>query len=220
MQFRAGMFYCFLAAAAALAQAPASFLDHGTLKILSAGQVLGTEKFDIEQAGDGYRLKGELKLKMPNGADATESSVLNVTRDLKVTSYTRVQKAPKKASVQVDFASGAAKAHYITPQGATDYEYMLEPTLVILDTNFFHHFALLVQRYDFNKGGAQHIQVLIPQEASPGMMLVEYTGKDEGYDKFVAKTDALEIMIWCESGRKLVKMSVPAAKVDIVRDVK
>jgi hypothetical protein len=212
------MFYGLL-----LGQSPApadSFLDHGTLKILVGGQVLGTEHFDIEAAGDGYRMKGDLKVKMPNGADATESAVINLDRDLIVTSYTRLQKSPKKASIQVNFAGTQAKAHYSTPEGDKDLDFMLEKEVVILDTNFFHHFALLVRRYDFKKGGAQHVQVLIPQEAQPGLMLVENTGKDDGYDKLTAKTDAVEIQIWVDSGRRLVKLAVPAAKVEIVRDAK
>ena len=218
MHFLGLLFYSLL-----LAQAPApadSFIDHGTLKIMIGAQVLGTERFDIETAGDGYRMKGELKLKMPNGADATESSVMNLNHDYIVTSYTRLQKSPKKASIQMNIAGGQAKTLYVTPEGTKDFEYMLEPEMVILDTNFFHHFALLVRRYDFKKGGAQHIQVLIPQEAQPGMLLVENAGKDDGYDKLVVKTDAVEIQIWCDSGRKLVKLAVPAAKVEIVRDTK
>ena len=165
------MFFALLAVAAAVPAQTLPFTDHGAFRITSNGQVLGTERFDIEAAGTGFRLRGELKIKTPGG-EATESSVMNVARDLTVTSYTRVQKSPKKASVQVDFVGGHAKAHYITPDGPSDYEYMLENAVVILDTNFFHHFALLLQRYDFKKGGAQHVQVLIPQEASPGMILL------------------------------------------------
>src|SRR5258707_591924 len=105
MHFRAIMFYCLLAAAlsgmaAAQVNLPQSFLDHGTFKILSGSQLLGTEKFDIEQAGDGFRMKGELKVKMPSGPEAVESSVVNLSREMIVTSYTRIQKSPKKASVQ------------------------------------------------------------------------------------------------------------------------
>jgi hypothetical protein len=221
MHFLGLLFYSLVIANQTPAQAPAdSFLDHGTLKILVGGQLLGTEHFDIEAAGEGYRMKGDLKLKMPNGADATESAVLNLNHDLIVTSYMRLQKSPKRASIQVNIAGGQATAHYSTPEGDKDFDFMLEPAMVILDTNFFHHFALFVRRYDFTKGGGQHIQVLIPQEAQPGMMLVENVGKDEGYDKLVAKTDTLEIQIWCDSNRRLVKLAVPAAKVEIVRDPK
>ena len=233
--FRTILFYL-LAGSAAAAQIPlpqtlqaaqpvqpVNLTDHGTLRILTNSQLMGTERFDIEPAGSGYRLKGDLRVKLPNGTDINESAVLNVDSDLHVLSYTRLQKSPKKASVQVDFAAGIAKAHYVIPNdGAKDYQYMLESGMVILDTNFFHHFALLVGRYDFNKGGAQHMQVFIPQQASPGMMLVEYKGKDAntGLDELVAKTDAVEIHIWCDAGRKLQRLAVPAAKVEIVRDTK
>lgn len=204
-------------------QAPARSLslpaDRGVLRILSNGQLIGTERFEIEATGDGYRTQGEIKLKMPGG-EASETSTLSLNRNLEVISYTRIQKSPKRGMVQVQFASGQAHAHYSTPQGESDYEYYLEPQVVVLDTNFFHHFAVFVQRYDLQKRGAQHVSVFIPQEASPGMMLVEYAGKDEGHDKWVAKTDALEIHIWCDEARRLVRLAVPSAKVEIVRETK
>ena len=145
---------------------------------------------------------------------------LDLNAALEVASYTRIQKAPSKASVQVEFTGGHARAHYVAPKGESDYEYFLEPGVVVLDTNFFHHFAFLVQHYDRKKGGDQHISVFIPQEASPGMMLVSYAGKEEGRDKWIAKTDALEIQIWCDETLHLMKLAVPSAKVEIVREEK
>lgn len=216
MHSRALLFYCLLPCTL-LGQAD-SFLDRGTFKTVIAGKVLGTEQFEIETAGEGYRMKGEIKLKMPNGSEASESTVINLSHDLLITSYTRLQKAPKKASIVMNFSGGNAKAHYTTPEGEKDYDYILEPSLVILDTNFFHHYALLVRRYDFAKGGAQHVQVLIPQEAEHGLILVTYGGKEDGLDKLIAKTDAVEIHLWCDGGRKLVKLAVPAAQAEIVRD--
>ena len=216
------MFFGFCAAAAAaLAQAPSSdsIVDRGSLKILAGGQVVGTETFSIEPAGEGFRMRGELKVKMPNGKEASESSVINLSHDLMVTSYTRVQKAPAKASIQVDMVAGHAKAHYMTPEGPKDLEFMLEPEVIILDTNFFHHYALLVARYDRKKGGAQHVQVLIPQEATPGMVLLDYLGKDDGHDKWTVKTDAQLLQIWTD-GAKLFKLAVPEVKVEVVRETK
>jgi len=223
MHFRAIMFYSSLAVFAALTLAqpapPADLVDHGTLKIVAAGQVVGTETFSVEPAGTGFRMRGDLKLKMPDGKNATESAVMNLAHDLTVTSYTRLQNSPAKASAQLEVVAGHAKAHYQTPQGPKDFEFMLEPAVVILDTNFFHHYILLIARYDRQKGGAQHVQVLIPQEATPGMVLLDYLGKDEGHDKWSVKTDATTLQIWTD-GSKLLKVAVPDAKVEIVRDVK
>ncbi len=205
---------------ALLAQRPAPFTDHGTFRVSSAGQLLGTERFDIETLSDAYRARGEIKLKMPGSGEASESATLNVSGALQPFSYTRIQKAPKKASVEVVFRQGQVHAHYEAGKGPTDYEYYLDPNVVVLDTNFFHHFAFLVLRYDMKKGGPQQMTVFIPQEASPGTMLVEYVGKDEGRDKFTAKTDALEIQIWCGADRHILKMAVPSAHVEIVREEK
>jgi hypothetical protein len=228
MHFRAIMFFGLWAIAGTVIAQPAqpaqpaasgNLTDHGTLKILAGGQLVGTETFDIEPAGTGFRMRGELKVKMPNGKDASESAVINLTQDLIVTSYTRVQKSPTKASVQMDMVDGHAKAHYITPEGPRDYEFMLEPAAIILDTNFFHQYVLLILRYNTKKGGAQHVQVLIPQEATPGMVLLEYLGKDDGHDKWSAKTDALSMEIWTD-GARLFKLAAPAAKVEVIRDTK
>jgi hypothetical protein len=218
MHFRAIMFFGFCAAAAS-ALAQDSLVDRGSLKIMAGGQVVGTETFSVEPAGEGFRMRGDLKVKMPDGKEASESSVMNLSRELQVTSYTRVQKAPKKASIQVDMVAGHAKAHYMTPEGLKELEFLLEPAAVILDTNFFHHYILLIARYDRRKGGAQHVQVLIPQEATPGMVLLDYLGKDDGHDKWTVKTDAQLLQIWTD-GPKLFKLAVPEMKVEIVRDVK
>lgn len=197
-----------------------SLADHGIFRILSEGQQIGTERFEIESKAEGYQARGELRLKMPGAGEASETSKLTLNRSLEVTSYERLQKSPKKAGVTVAFEPDRARAHYRAPEGESDYEYYLERKVVILDTNFFHHFAFLLQQYDVARGGAQHISVFVPQEASPGMMLVEYVGKDEGHDKWVAKTDALEIHLWADEARRLVKLAVSSAKVEVVREMK
>ncbi len=196
------------------------FADSGVFRILSNGQQIGTERFQIETVPTGYRAHGELRLKMPDGGEASETATLDLNRNLDATGYARIQKSPKKAGVTVAFDSDRVRAHYRTPEGESDYEYYLERGVVILDTNFFHHYSVLLQRYDFAKGAAQHISVFVPQEASPGMMLVEYVGKDEGLDKWAAKTDVLEIQLWTNEARHLVKLAVPSAKVEVVRETK
>ena len=202
--------------------APALVLAHdrGIFRILSNGQQIGTERFEINSTADGYRAHGEIRVKLPNAAEASETASLTLNRSLEVTSYERLQKSPKKASVTVQFDPDRARAHYRAPEGESDYEYYLERKVVVLDTNFFHHFTFLLQQYDFVRGGAQHISVFVPQEASPGMVLVEYVGKDEGRDKWVAKTEALEIHLWTDEARHLVKLAVPSAKVEVVREAK
>lgn len=195
----------------------AEVTDKGVLKILANGQQIGTERFEITAAGDGYKAIGELKIKMPNGQDANETSLLTMDKDLLLRSYTRDQKSPKKAGIKVEFKKGQATAHYETPEGKNTLEFFMEPGVVVLDTNFFHHYFLLVQRYQPDKTKAQNVNVFIPQEATPGMMLLEHLGKEGGNDKWRAKTE-VEILIWTDGNRHLVKLAVPAVKVEVVRE--
>ncbi len=195
----------------------ADVTDKGVLKILANGQQIGTERFEIVADGEGFRATGELRLKMPNGQDANETSLLTMSKDLLLTSYIRDQKSPKKAGIKVEFTQGRASARYDTPEGQNSLEFFMEPNVTVLDTNFFHHYFLLLQRFQPDKTKAQNVSVFIPQEATPGMMLLEYLGKDGGNDKWRAKTE-VEILIWSDGNRHLVKLAVPAAKVEVVRE--
>lgn len=197
-----------------------NFADSGVFRILSNGQQIGTERFQIETTPTGCRARGEIRLKMPDGGEASETATLDLNRNLEVIRYERIQKSPKKASVNVVMDSDRARAHFRTPEGESDYEYFLERGFVILDTNFFHHYIFLLQHYDPSKGAGQHVSVFIPQEASPGMVVLESAGKDEGLDKWVAKTDTLEIHLWTDETRHLVKVTVPSANVEVVREGK
>ena len=201
----------------ALALSAADVTDKGVLKILANGQQIGTERFEIAPTDDGYKASAELRIKMPNGQDTNETSVLLLDKQLLLTSYTRDQKSPKKAGIKVEFNKGRATANYDTPEGKNTLEFFMEPGVVVLDTNFFHHYFLLLQRYSGEKTKGQNVNVFIPQEATPGMLLLEHLGKDGGNDKWRAKTE-VEILIWSDGNGHLVKLAVPAAKVEIVRE--
>jgi hypothetical protein len=198
---------------------PASPLDSGVLRIMVNGQVAGRESFEIEQNGSGYRARAEIKVRMPGGKEAVESAVLNVTHLFDVLSYTRLQKSPKKASVQLEFSGGQAAGKVITPEGAQDREYYLDPKVCILDTNFFHQYQLLPYRYDLKKGGVQALNIFIPQESFPGLLNLQYAGKEDGLHKWLAKAE-LEIAMWVDEQWRLMRLAVPAAKVEVLREVK
>lgn len=195
----------------------ADVTDKGVLKIIANGQQVGTERFEIAATADGFKATGELRIKMPNGQEAMETSVLTMDKDLLLTSYVRDQKSPKKAGVKVEFSKGRATANYDTPEAKNTLEFFMEPGVVVLDTNFFHHYFLLLQRYQTDKTKAQNVNVFIPQEATPGMLLLEPLGKENGNDKWRAKTE-VEILIWSDGNRHLMKLAVPAANVEIVRE--
>ena len=87
----------------------------------------------------------------------------------------------------------------------------------MLDTNFFHHYFLLLDRFAAGKGTTQHFQVFVPQEATPGILQLEYLGKEEGKHKWLAKTE-VDVFLWADDKMHLQKLVVPSAHVEVVRE--
>ncbi len=195
--------------------------ERGVFHIVANGREIGTERFEIGPAPEGLRATAELTVQAEGGGKMTETSTLLLRGGTEPIRYERVQKSPKHGSATVTFGAEKASAHYKTSEGGTqDMDYYVPKNVVVLDTNFFHHYTFLVRQYDFIKGGPQHINVLIPQEASPGMVRVEYVGPDQGLRKLTATTDAMEIEIWANDAGQIMKLAAPDAKVEVTREAK
>lgn len=195
--------------------------DRGVFHILSNGREIGVERFEIVPTAEGVRATAELQISLEGTGRMTETATLVLRRGVEPASYERIQKSPKRGSAIVTFGPDKASAHYKTTQGGVqDMEYFVPKNVVVLDTNFFHHYTFLIRRYDFLKGGPQHIDVLVPQEAAPGMVRVEFIGADQSLRKLVAHTDELDIEIWADDAGRLMKLAVPAAKVEVIREAK
>lgn len=209
---------------ACLALAPfglSQAVERGVFHILSGGKEIGTERFEIAPTDKGIRATGELQITQPEIGRVTESATLVLAGGTDPASYERVQKAPKRGSVIVAFTGEAAAVRYVMPDGKTqDVEFKVPRNVVILDTNFFHHYTFLVRHYDFLRGGEQHISVLVPQEGLPGVVTVQYAGPEQGLRKLVAHTDALDIELWTDDAGHVMKLAVPAANVEITRTEK
>ncbi len=50
------------------------------------------------------------------------------------------------------------------------------PLIAVLDNNLYYQYAVLARVYDWSKRGAQNLPVLIPQELTPGSIIVESAG--------------------------------------------
>jgi hypothetical protein len=203
----------------AAGESAAAGTERGVFQIKVGGRTIGSERFEIVPTAEGLRARGELQISQEGVGKLTETATLVLRADLQPAHYERIQKAPKRGSAVLTFATEKATAMYRTTQGGTqEMEFHLPANVVVLDTNFFHHYTILVRRYDFVRGGAQHFGVLVPQEASPGMIRVEFGGADQGLRKLVAHTDEVEIHIWANDAGQIQKLSVPDASVEVVRE--
>lgn len=195
--------------------------DRGVFHIVANGREIGIERFEIGPVPQGVRATAELQIQIEGVGKMTETATLLLRGGIEPIQYERIQKSPKRGSATVEFGPEKATAHYKMDGGGTrDMEFYVPQNVVVLDTNFFHHYTFLVRQYDFIRGGPQHINVLIPQEASPGLVRLEYTGAEQGLRKLTATTDAMEIVIWTNDAGQIMKLSAPEAKVEVTREVK
>jgi hypothetical protein len=206
------------------ATAPASFVEEkGHFRILLDGQPAGTEEFQIAQSGKGWVARGSSEVPAASGGNAKVSGRLELAADGTPLHYEWTSSLPKKSSATVQFSDGSAKME-LRLEGLPPFpqEFTFDsPRVVILDNNLYHHYAVLARIYDWKTKGPQTFPVLIPQDATPGSILLEYAGAKvvEGVklETLRLRSTDLELEMDCE-GARLVRVYVPASKAEIIRE--
>ncbi len=217
--------------------------DKGRLRILLDGQQVGTEEFQISPEGAGakeWTARGTTEIPLPDGSTAHVSGRLKLASDGTPLRYEWSARGQKKASAVVEFQGRTAKI-VLQLEGAQPYMQELSfnsPRVVILDNNLYHHYAVLARIYDWNARGAQTFPVLIPQDMTPGSIAVEALGRvnvegekpalhalsaaegsgAEGLELLRVQTADLEVQLFLDASRRLVRLAVPASKAVILRE--
>ncbi len=201
--------------------------DKGVFSILSENRKIGTETFQIVSTASGYEATGEISLKIPGGPSLSENCSLQLDQNLQPVAYTRRQKAPQQGSVAVHF--GSPETTLISETGEETQNrifYLPETDLVVLDTNFFHHYTFLLRLYDDSKPGPQHFSVFVPQEAIPGTISLSFQGREnqtaggvtQDLNHYQVVTDQLTMEIWASPDAKIHRILIPLANLEIVRE--
>jgi hypothetical protein len=200
--------------------------DSGMFLIMSSQKRVGTEKFRISNTANGTEVTGEIEVNMPGSPKVTETCLLKLDSKNYPISYARQQVAPKKGTIAVLFDPSETKVTASTDAGTEDRLFLLPADhLAVLDTNFFHQYALLLRLYDATQGGPQHFNVFVPQEATPGTISLELQGKESlqvgktarELNHYQAITDEIKIDIWATPQGEIYRMTIPQANVEVVR---
>lgn len=216
--------------------------DKGTFRILVNGQPAGTEEFQIAPAGGGtkeWTARGSTQIRVPGGASGEPNQTTAQVRARLVLApdgvplrYEWSTQGSKKASAVVEFQGGTAKMS-LQLEGAQPFVQELSfgsPRVLILDNNLYHHYAILARLYDWNAKDAQTFPVLIPQDLTPGTVTVEALGPvpspapepalsgAEGLEQLRVRTSDLDVNLYLDSGRRLVRLAVPSAKATVLRE--
>jgi|ERR1700730_2890828 hypothetical protein len=199
--------------------------DKGRLTIQLNGQTVGSEQFELAQAGSAWIAKGTTELNVPGALSATRvTGTLMLQPDGAPISYEWTSRADKTNGAHIVFANGVAKIT-LEMQGARPFEQDLSfnaPLIAVLDNNLYHQYALLARVYDWSKRGTQTFPVLIPQDLTPGSISVLATGtasyEGKSYEGLRVTTADLEVLLLLDSNHRLMRLEVPSAKVSVVRE--
>lgn len=197
--------------------------DKGKFSLLVDGKTVGHEEFEIAPSGGGWLARGTTTLAAEKGETKVTGN-LTLQSDGAPISYDWSAQSDKTNGAHILFANGIAKIS-LEMQGQRPYEQSLTfgtPMVAILDNNLYHQYAVLACLYNWSKGGPQQLQVLIPQELTPGNITFEATGsassQGKTYEGLKVTTSDLEILLLLDTKHKLMRLEVPSAKVAVVRE--
>ena len=212
---------------AAAQAAPAS--ESGVFLIRSGGRNIGSERFQIRKVASGWEATAEIQLEVPGGSRVTETCSLRLDANGKPIFYQREQQVPRKGNLTADFrAEGTMLMSKIEAETQEQIFLLPERDLVVLDTNFFHHYALLLRQYDAARPGPQNFNVFVPQEATPSTISLVLLGKETvpssgtpvALDHFQASTEDIKIEIWATEQREIRRIEIPQATLEILRQTR
>jgi hypothetical protein len=213
-------------------------VDSGSFGIFLNGRRVGTEKFNIEQQADVGVATAEIKV--DDGASKSEqTSEMRVGKDGTLKLYKWQSTVPDREESIIEPKDDLLVEHLTAAdQRKQDVPYIVPLSTVILDDNFFSHRELLVWRYLATgcvpKDGqlacaSSRFGVLVPHQHMAANTTVELLGRDKinlrGAEKELNKlkldADGVQWLIWVddpENNYKVLKISIPSQKIEIVRD--
>jgi hypothetical protein len=198
--------------------------DKGKLRILLNGVEVGTEQFELAPADSAWIERSETVLRVPGSGETRATGQLRLTGDGTPVHYEWTAQSSTKTSGTVDFQDGTAKTSInLGGKEPLLQDFMfLSPRVAILDNNLYGQYALLAGLYDWNVAGAQTFPVLIPQDATPGMITIELLGPSTiGGNQVTGlrvRSADLEIHAYFDARRRLMRLEVPEVKVVVVRE--
>lgn len=196
--------------------------DKGKFKILVNGQPMGKEEFEISSSGGNWVAKGNTEIQAQQGVTKV-SGTLTVKPEGAPVHYDWATQGAKKASAAISFNADVATAelHLEGTRPYTQQFTFTSPLIVVLDDNLYHQYEILAGLYDYDKKGPQTFSVLVPQELTPGNVIVESQGKQEvdgkKMEQLRVKTDDNQIDLYLD-GSKLMRLVAPAANAEVVRE--
>lgn len=217
---------------------PSKLVDSGSFGIFREGKRVATETFRIEQQPGGS--SATFQLKMDDGSkDPAQTAEMELTSGGALKHYEWHQLSPDKAEAVVTPSDPFLMERMIGAPGAKPVQqpFLVPPTTVILDNNFFAQRELLAWRYMAGgcKAGTSQMEcklapekfgVLVPQALTTSTVTMESTGWEKvsirGVERTLIrlnlKTDTGDWSLWLDNNYRLVRMLIAGQNMEVVRD--
>ncbi len=210
-------------------------VDSGSFGVFMNGRRVGTETFSITQNANGSVIQSEFKTEGSSG-QATQNSELQLTGTGEIRRYEWKEQSPGKAQSVV-----IPNDQYLTQKwsaGPQDKEqeqpYLLPTGTPILDDYFFVHREVLAWRYlalacpQAKADPCQRMQfgTLNPRQHTSASVSMAYLGPEtvskgdtkQKLHKMELKYDGGSWEIWLDEKFKVVRISIPSEKTEVIRD--
>ena len=177
-------------------------VENALFNIVQDGRKIGTEQFSIAKAQEGYRVEGRTTI-----GDLSITSKMDLNDKLIPTFY---EYSSSQGTIRVRVTDSFSEFETIGGGETSTIDFRFPDRGLILDNNFFHHFLILMYRF---QEGENNFAVFVPQDMRLGSAVVRPAGPrnfdlEAGDVKLQATTDA--------DGR-IIRLTVPDAKVVIER---
>ena len=182
-------------------------METGKFTIYQAGAKIGTEEFTITPRTGGYIVEGHTII---SAADqkADLKSRMELNEALKVTSY-EFQSAI--GSIKLKVGAPLSELEYVANGDKHSDDIRFPADGAVVDTNFFHHYEILLYRFAATK--ASNIPTFVPQD----LQLAPLTIKSSTPNTFEIDSGSVKVIATTDKEGKLVRLTVPDAKVVVER---
>jgi hypothetical protein len=214
-------------------------VDSGSFGVFMNGRRVGTETFSISQNANGSVIHSEFKAEGSAG-QAVQNSELQLTGTGEIRRYEWKEQSPGKAqSVVVPNDQFLTQKWSTGPQDKQQEQPYLLPTATsILDDYFFVHREVLAWKYlasacRTEKGQVQcplkqkaQFGTMNPRQHSSAAASMEFMGREKvtvgnaekELSKLELKSEAGSWVIWFDDQFKVLRISIPSEKTEVVRD--
>jgi hypothetical protein len=223
-------------------------VDEGSFAIFQNNRRVATEEFTIREFADRNVTFSRLRLNSGDGDASTtqrpmgvleQTSELTLFPDGSLSRYEWKQTSPTVRSAIVEPKQEVLIMHTTANGKTSDNTFFLTPATFVLDDYVFSIREVLLWRYLASscqpRAGGEgcdlirtRFPVLVPLRGTSGEVYIEFKGYDDTplngrpqhLRHFVIQSDGPDWNLWLDERQKLLRMSIPGAATEVLRQEK